>query len=193
MWVFNWLINCGPGLRCDWLWVVSSGLELGCQSPQGERWVHVAPVICLSFYPRIPLSSPMPSTATFCPCLGHFSGARFLPSFSAYVSVFTCAVACSSVCPVLARVVFNNVRAVAFSRYNTVLLTNLKDLSLIEPIQRNRNISKIKRKGNKRGKEKKNRGCDSEQWKRHKWPQSRNPIQIWQWIRMKDRKKLPIW
>lgn len=112
----------------------------------------MAPVICLSFYPRIPLSSLMPSTATFCPCLGHFSRALFVPSFSAYVSVFTCAVACSSVCPVLARGVFNNVRAVAFSRYNKVLLTNLKDLSLIEAIQRNRNILKIKRRGTKEAK-----------------------------------------
>ena len=38
VWVFNWLINCGLGLRCDWLWVVSSGLELGRQSPQVESW-----------------------------------------------------------------------------------------------------------------------------------------------------------
>lgn len=35
VWVFNWLINCGPGLRCDWLWVVSSGLVLGLSKPTG--------------------------------------------------------------------------------------------------------------------------------------------------------------
>lgn len=35
VWVFNWLINCGPRLRCDWLWVVSSGLELGLSKPTG--------------------------------------------------------------------------------------------------------------------------------------------------------------
>lgn len=35
VWVFNWLINCGPGLRCDWLWVVSSGSESGLSKPTG--------------------------------------------------------------------------------------------------------------------------------------------------------------
>lgn len=50
--------------------------------------------------------------------------------------VFTCGVARSSVCPVLARRMFNNVGSVAFSTYNKDLLTNLKDL-FIEPTQGN--------------------------------------------------------
>lgn len=152
MWVFNWLINCGPGLRCDWLWVVSGGLELGCQSQQGERWALVAPVICFFFYQRMPLSSLMLGTATLCPCPGHLSRAPFLPSFSEHVSVFTCGVAGSSVCPVLARRVLNNVSSVAFRRYHKWFLTNLRDLFLIEPTQGNRNSSNIKRRGTKRGK-----------------------------------------
>lgn len=78
VWVFNWLINCGPRLRCDWLWVVSGGLESGCRSPQGERWALVAPVICSLFYPRIPLSL-MLGAATLCPCPGRLSGASFSP------------------------------------------------------------------------------------------------------------------
>lgn len=35
VWVFNWLINCGLVLRCDWLWVVSSGLESDPSKPAG--------------------------------------------------------------------------------------------------------------------------------------------------------------
>lgn len=130
-------------LAVGWSWAV--------KSPQGERWAHV--VICSSFYPTIPLSSLMPGTATLCPCPGQLSGALFLPSFNVYVSVFTCAVACRSVCPVLARGVFNNVRSVAFSRCNKGFLTNLKDLSLIEPMQGNRNSSNIKRRGTKDAKD----------------------------------------
>lgn len=123
------------------------GWSRAVKSPQGERRAHV--VISSSFCPTIPLSSLMPGTATLCPCPGHLSGALFLPSFNAYVSVFTCAVACSSVCPALARGVFNNVRSVAFGRYNKGFFTNLKDLSIIEPMQGNRNSSNIKRRRTK--------------------------------------------
>lgn len=112
----------------------------------------MSPVIFLFFYRRIPLSSVMLGRA-LCPCPGHLSGARFLPRFSEYVSTFTCGVAWSSVCLVLARKVFNNVRSLAFSRYNKEFLTNHKDLSLIEPTQGNRNGSNIKRKRTKRREE----------------------------------------
>lgn len=66
------------------------------------------------------------------------------------MSVFTCGVAWSSICPVLARRVFNNVRSVAFSTYNKDFLTKLKDLSLIEPTQGNRNGWDLKNRGTKR-------------------------------------------
>lgn len=132
---------------------MSSRLELGCQSPRGRE---LSPRGSF-FYPRIPLSLLL-GAATLCPC----PRSPLQGSFFCLVSVhaclcFACGVARSSVCPVPARRVFNNVRSVAFSRRNKGFLTILKDLSLKEPTQGNRSCSNIKGRGRKRLRDEKGR------------------------------------
>lgn len=118
--LIDWLI-VGLGLGSDWLWEACSGLEWGRQSQWGERGALVVPVICLLFYPWMLLSSSSLGIATLCPCPGHLSGAPFSPlsvTMCLCSLMFTCVVAWSSICPVLARKVVSDIRSLAFSKHN---------------------------------------------------------------------------
>ena len=74
----------------------------------------------------------------------------FFSLVSVNMCVFTFGVAWSSVCPVPAREVFNDVRFVPFSRNNKSFLPYIKALSLMEPTKGNRNSSNIKIRRTKR-------------------------------------------